>query len=100
MSMFSLTGDFPNCNVSGKVYIISHQHATVTPFSADLPVMEQVKIGDVVIAYDDPYSSMTFLLVIRNALLIPSMDHNLLPPFLVREASLFLDENPSSSPLT
>jgi hypothetical protein len=26
--------------------------------------------------------------------LIPLMDHNLLPPFLVREASLFLDETP------
>jgi hypothetical protein len=34
------------------------------------------------------------LLVIWNALLISSMDHNLLPLFLVREASLFLDETP------
>jgi hypothetical protein len=72
----------------------SGHHATVTPFSADLPVMEQVEIGDVAVAYDDPYSSRTYLLVIRNALLIPSMDHNLLPPFLVREACLFLDETP------
>jgi hypothetical protein len=30
----------------------------------------------------------------RNALLISSMNHNLLPPFLVREAGLFLDETP------
>jgi hypothetical protein len=30
----------------------------------------------------------------RNALLIPSMSHNLLPPFLILEASLFLDETP------
>ena len=72
----------------------SGHFANVTPFSADLPVMEQVEIGDVAIAYDDPYSSRTYLLVMRNALLIPSMDHNLLPPFLVREASLFLDETP------
>jgi hypothetical protein len=54
--------------------------------------MERVEIGDVAIAYDDPYSLETYLLVMRNVLLIPSMDHNLLPPFLVREASLFLDE--------
>ena len=72
----------------------SGHHATVTPFFADLPVMEQVEIGDVAIAYDDPYSLRTFLLVIWNALLISSMDQNLLPPFLVREASLFLDETP------
>ena len=86
-----------NMAVAGKDCTIiarSGHYATVTPFSSDLPVMEQVEIGDVAIAYDDPYTSRTFLLVIRNALLIPSMDHNLLPPFLVREASLFLDETP------
>ena len=72
----------------------SGHYATVTPFSGDLPVMERVEIGDVAIAFDDPFSGETFLLVMRNALLIPSMDHNLLPPFLIREASLFLDETP------
>ena len=56
--------------------------------------MEKVEIGDVAIAYDDPISLVTYLLVMRNALLIPSMSHNLLPPFLIREASLFLDETP------
>jgi hypothetical protein len=30
----------------------------------------------------------------RNALLIPSMSHIFFPPFLIREASLFLDETP------
>ena len=30
----------------------------------------------------------------RNLLLIPLMDHNLLPPFPVREAKLFLDNRP------
>jgi hypothetical protein len=34
------------------------------------------------------------MLVLRNALLIPTMSHNLFPPFLVREAGLFLDETP------
>ena len=86
-----------NMAVAGRDCTIiarSGHYATVTPFSSDLPAMEQVEIGDVAIAYDDPYSSRTFLLVIRNALLISSMDHNLLPPFLIREASLFLDETP------
>jgi hypothetical protein len=61
--------------------------------------MERVEIGDVAIAYDDPYSLETYLLVMRNVLLIPSMDHNLLPPFLVPEALLFLDETENSSRL-
>ena len=72
----------------------SGQYANVTPFSADLPVMEKVEIGDVAIAYNNPITLVTYLLVMRNALLIPSMTHNLLPPFLIKEASLFLDETP------
>ena len=72
----------------------SGRYATVTPFLEDLPVMEKVEIGDVAIAYNNPFSGEKFLRVMRNALLIPSMDHNLLPLFLVREASLFLDKTP------
>ena len=56
--------------------------------------MERVEIGDVAMAYDDPYTGATTILIMRNSLLIDSMDHNLLPPFLIREASLFLDETP------
>ena len=59
-------------------------------------MMERVEIGDVAMAYDCPYLGRTYVLIMRNALLIPSMDHNLLPPFLIREASLFLDETPNS----
>ncbi len=42
-------------------------HATVTPFSSNLPTMDMVEIGDVAIAYDDPISLQTYLLVMRNA---------------------------------
>jgi hypothetical protein len=80
-----------DCTIIAK----SAHYANVTPFSADLPVMERVEIGDVAVAYDDPYSLETYLLMMRNVLLIPSMDHNFFPPFLVREASLFLGETPN-----
>ena len=69
-----------DCTIIAK----SGHFAAVTPFSDDLPVMERVKIGNVAFAYNDPYSHVTYLLVMRNAFLIPSMDHNLLPPFLLR----------------
>jgi hypothetical protein len=72
----------------------SGHFATVTPFSPDLPVLEKVEIGDAAMCYDDPVTLRTYILVMRNALLIPSKNHNLLPPFLVREAGLFLDETP------
>ena len=56
--------------------------------------MDMVEIGDVALCYDDPISLITYILVMKNALLIPSMGHNLIPPFLIREAGLLLDENP------
>jgi hypothetical protein len=68
--------------------------AAVTPFSADLPPMDDVEIGDVAMVYDDPRMGVTYILVMRNALLIPTINHNLVPPFLVREAGLFLDKTP------
>ena len=77
-----------DCTIIAK----SGHYASITPFSANLPIMERVEIGGVAIAYNDPYSLETYLLVMRNVLLIPLMDHNLLPPFLVWEALLFLDE--------
>ncbi len=69
-------------------------HATVTPFSSNLPTMDMVDIGDVAIVYNDHISLQTYLLVMRNALLIPTMDHNLIPLFLIRMAGLQVDETP------
>ena len=72
----------------------SGTYADVAPFSTDLPVMKLVEIVDAMFAYDDPFTLTTYLLVMRNALHIPSMDHNLIPPFLMQEAGLLLDETP------
>ncbi len=91
---------WPSCNrvgfpcQHGTVIATSGRHATVTPFSSNLPSMDMVEIGDVAIAYDDPISLQTYLLVMRNALLIPTMDHNLVPPFLLLLAGLQVDETP------
>ena len=70
------------------------RHATVTPFSEDLPSMEMVEIVDVAMAYDDPVTLITTIFVMRNALYVPSMDYNLVPPFMMREAGLIVDETP------
>ena len=40
-----------DCTIIAK----SGHYATVTPFSSDLPVMERVEIGDVAIAYNNPF---------------------------------------------
>ena len=54
-----------NMAVAGaNVSIISKSGlvATVTPFSDDLPPMDNVEIGDVEIAYDDPRTGVTYIL--------------------------------------
>ncbi len=68
--------------------------ANVTPFSKDLQAMDMVEIGDAAMCYDDPILLVTYILVMKNALLIPPMGHNLTPPFLIREAGLLLDKTP------
>jgi hypothetical protein len=86
-----------NMAVAGSdctVIATSGHHATVTPLSSNLPTMDMVEIGNVAIAYDDPIFLQTYLLVMRNALLILTMDHNLIPPFLIRLAGLQVDETP------
>ena len=70
------------------------RHATVTPFSGTLPSMDKVEIVDVAMAFDDPITTRTSILIMRNALYIPSMGHNLIPPFILREAGLYVDETP------
>ncbi len=77
----------------GNTVIAKSGHlAMVTLFSPDLPVLEKITIGHVAMHYDNPVSLRTNILVMKNALLIPTMSHNLLPPILVWEAGLFLDE--------
>ena len=72
----------------------SGRHAQVSPFSPDLDDLQRVPIVDACIAYDDPYSGKAFLLVVYNALHLPSMDHNLIPPFILREAGIEINEVP------
>ena len=45
-------------------------------------------IIDACVEYYDSYSGETFLFVFCNALYTPAMDHNLLPPFIIRKAGI------------
>ena len=56
--------------------------------------MIAVPIVDVAIAYDYPYSGITYILIIKNALYITSMNNNLVPPFIMREAGLIVNDVP------
>lgn len=65
----------------------------VCPFSPDYPSM-QVKLVDAVVKYDCPFSGKVFMLIIRNAIHVPAMSNNLIPPFILREAGITVNDVP------
>eukprot|EP00957_Ditylum_brightwellii_P144237 10989674-Ditylum_brightwellii.AAC.1 len=59
----------------------------VSPFTPDYDVMK-VKLVDAVLKYDCPDKDKSYILLVRNSLHVPFMDHNLIPPFMPREAGI------------
>ena len=72
---------------SGKVIDVS-------TFAEAAGGLSQVPIVDAAIAYDCPRSEKTYILIVRNALYVESMEENLVPPFILREAGLIVNECP------
>jgi hypothetical protein len=70
----------------------SGKYADVQAFTNDVPTLRKIPIVDGICAYDCKLTAKTYLLVIRNALQVESMEHSLIPPFLMREAGLYVNE--------
>ena len=86
-----------NMTVAGRHATLinkSGKSADVRPFSKDFSKMIAVPIVDVAIAYDCPYSRITEILIFKNALYIPLTNQNLVPPFIMREAGLIVNDIP------
>ena len=85
-----------NMPVVGRhAYVISDtgRVADVSPFTPDYSSM-QIRVVDAAVQYDCQYTGKSYILVIRNALHVPSMKHNLLPPFVLRQAGIVVKETP------
>lgn len=84
-----------NMCVFGKHCMIindSGRYADVNGFSQELDSLRKVPIVDAAIAYDCPFSLKSYILVARNVLYVQSMTHNLIPPFIMREAGVQVNE--------
>ena len=81
--------------VGRNAYVISDtgRVVDVSPFTPDYKPL-QLPIVDAAIQYDCPYNGVSHILVIRNALHVPSMRNNLIPPFIMREAGIQLRDTP------
>ena len=68
------------------------KYSDINGFLSDVGTMSRVPIVDAVMSYDCPiYGKMT-LLVGRNASFLQIMNHNLIPPFIMQEAGLKVEE--------
>jgi hypothetical protein len=83
--------------VAGRnVHVIRDSGRTVDvgPFTESLGKLKRIPVVDCAIAHDCPYSGTTRVIILYNALHIKEMDHNLLPPFVVRRKGNILNDIP------
>ena len=65
----------------------------VNPYTPAYEAMT-VPLVDAALQYDCPYTGQSYILIVRNALSVPSMSNNLLPPFVLREAGIQANDVP------
>ena len=85
-----------NMPVVGKhAYIIAEtgKKVDVSPFTPDYKPLT-VPLVDATEKYDNPYNGKTYILVLHNGLYVPSMDHNLIPPFMLRGMGVTVNDVP------
>ena len=63
----------------------------VSPFTPDYKPIK-VEVVNIVLQYDSPLDGKEYMLVIRNALCVPSMNNNLIPLFIMRENGIVVNE--------
>lgn len=71
----------------------SGKEAIVNEFYDQVGIIT-VPIVDAAAAYDCSITNKKFILVTRHTLSVPTMDHNLIPPFILREAELTVNDTP------
>ena len=66
----------------------------IKPFSSDLGIENNVPIVDRAFACDCLCTGEVYFLVIRNSLYVPSTDHKLTLPFIMRSGSVSINDVP------
>ena len=66
----------------------------VQAFSSECDTLREISIVDAAVGYDCPETGKTWVLILKNALYVPTMERNLIPPFIIREAGLQVNDVP------
>ena len=83
-----------NMPVVGKEALVVEQSGKmveVSPFTPDYKPIK-VEVVNAIIQYDSPLDGKEYILVVQNALQVPSMSNNLIPPFIMRENRIMVNE--------
>ena len=86
-----------NMVVLGKhsyIFESTGRTSDVKPFTDELGIATDIPIVDGAIAYDCPYTRETYILIVRNALYIKTMDTNLIPSFIMRQGGVIVNDVP------
>ena len=76
------------------IFESSGRTCNVRPFSDELGIAKDVPIVDGAIAVDCHTTGETKLLMVRNALYLPSLVHNLIPLFIMRAGGVTVNDVP------
>ena len=77
-----------------RVIAVSEYTAEVSAYTDDVGKLHQVPIVDAVLMYRCPHNQTQYLLVVQNALYVSSMKHHLIPPFVMREGGVEVNDVP------
>ena len=72
-------------NVESHTELDSHANMPVVGKHAYIIAETTMPLVDAMVKYNNPYNRKSYILVLRNALYVPLMDINLIPPFMLRE---------------
>ena len=86
-----------NMPVVGKgAYILNYigRSAEVSTYSPEYEP-HQFPVVDAAVQYDCSYQMKSYILIIPNALYVSSMNNHLMPPFILREAGIEVNNTPN-----
>ena len=86
--------NMPVVGRNAAIVVDTAKTVNVKPFSSECNELEEVPIVDAVVKWICPVNGTTHLFLIRKSLSVPSMNNNLIPPFIMREAGVIVNDVP------
>ena len=84
--------DSPVVGKNAMILYKTEMTVNVTPFSNDFGIVPEVPVVHAAVAYYCPITGNSTILIINNALYIRYMEHDLLPPIMMRLNELLVDK--------